>query len=410
MALGVLLALTGSIEERWVRTITATSGMAVTRRCADLEELLAAALAGLGTVAVTGAEEVDRTVVDRLERAGVRLVVVAPVGDHQRLESLGALPTVPDADLVSMVRLAHSDAPAVTDEQLAQLAGATVAEQQPQVPGSMIAVWGADGSPGRSTLAINLAAELARGGEQVLLIDADIWGSALAQMLGMLEDSAGLATAIRSADHGTCDGAAVARIASDVAPGLRLLSGIPRAERWREVSAGSLQAVLQAARSLARWVVIDAPTLVPDDDTAYEPLAGAGRNQVLLTVLEHADDVLVVGAAEPVGIERLVQVVLDSDDLPGARSRTVVVNRVRDSAAGSRPGASVREALARFAGVTDAVLIPDDRPTCDKALLSAQTWAESSPRSAALAAVRTLVARLGGSAATPARRGRKRPV
>lgn len=75
---GVLLALSGE-DAPLVRSLDATgSGLRVVRRCADLPELLSAGLAGLACLAVVDAAfaDVDRTVLDRLGRAGMRGVLL----------------------------------------------------------------------------------------------------------------------------------------------------------------------------------------------------------------------------------------------------------------------------------------------------------------------------------------------
>src|SRR5690625_7704851 len=99
MSLAVLVALTGGAEERLVREIAGASDLTVTRRCADLQELLAAAIAQVGTIAVTDTESgLDRVMVDRLGRAGVRTLVVAAPTEHVRITEIGARPADPDAD------------------------------------------------------------------------------------------------------------------------------------------------------------------------------------------------------------------------------------------------------------------------------------------------------------------------
>src|SRR5699024_10207948 len=105
MSTGVLLALSGEPEEQLVRGIGAVRDLTVTRRCADLEELLAAALAGLGAVAVTDTEcDLDRGTVHRLGVAGVRVLVLCPGLEHSRYRSIGAEPVEPEADLLARVR------------------------------------------------------------------------------------------------------------------------------------------------------------------------------------------------------------------------------------------------------------------------------------------------------------------
>ena len=422
MSTGVLLALSGEPEEQLVRGIGAVRDLTVTRRCADLEELLAAALAGLGAVAVTDTEcDLDRGTVHRLGVAGVRVLVLCPGLEHSRYRSIGAEPVEPEADLLARVRElvargpldpeALSTQPPAVAGPVSSSLPATAAPPHQQYrdldaagrrhPGRVIAVTGPPGSPGRSSIAVNLTAELVRAGEQVLLADADIWSASLAQILGVIEESAGLAAAIRAGDRGMLSAASLADLTTPVAPGWQLLTGLSRAHRWREVSSPSLEVLWARAREVADWVVVDTPVLVPEDEESYPGGFGPSRNAVTHSVLEVAERVLVVGAAEPIGVERLVQTLLDLQDLVGPQRREVLVNRVRSSAAGPRPQDSVREALGRFAGVHDVVLVPDDRAVADKALLTGNTWAQVAPRSPARLAMQELTGRLGLSARPP---------
>ena len=421
---GVLLLLRGDVEETLVREVATEEGLTVMRRCADVAELLAAALAGLGTVAVVDHEfGVDRTTIDRLQSQGTRVLVCCPPDHVRRYDALGAMGL---AHGVAMIPAIHSLARSTDEAQRvvdalasdpaqepladaalqatarpdnarpdaalhdAALADDGLADQAAPVatvtgPARVLAVTGAQGAPGRSTLTINIADVLASQGESVLLVDADLWGGALAQMLGMLADTAGLSAAVRAADQGTLDASALGRLAPRVRPGLRLLPGLARAARWREVSAAAVAEILQVAGREHSWVVVEAPVLVPEEDSAFG--FGPGRNDVAGAVLGAAEEIAVVGAAEPVGMERLVQTLLDLDDLTAPGRRHVLVNRVRASAAGPRAAASVQEALARFADVQDPVLIPDDRAMCDRCVLEGTTWRESSSRSPALRAL-----------------------
>ena len=76
----------------------------------------------------------------------------------------------------------------------------------------------------------------------------------------------------------------------------------------------------------------------------------------------------------------------------------MVVTRVRASAVGPDPQARVREALARFAGVSQPTLVPDDRPALDAALLAGRTLTEAAPSSPARRALAALAAELAGVA------------
>ena len=68
-------------------------------------------------------------------------------------------------------------------------------------PSRMVAVWGAAGAPGRTTVAVHLAVEAARRGTPVMLIDGDAWSASVAQLLG-LDEAPSVAQAARLAGEG----------------------------------------------------------------------------------------------------------------------------------------------------------------------------------------------------------------
>lgn len=430
MRTAVLCAVHGRSETRLVAAIDARgTGLSVARRCADLAEVIALALAGVAPVAVLSGDlpGLDRAAVARLREAGVQAVLLAEPGHEDRCRGLGAAAVVSAQarveDVVEAVRAcvepAGGDdgggAGALTDLLAVVEGGADGADGAPDdpgepdgppAPGSLIAVWGPHGAPGRTTLAVNLAAELAALGEETLLVDADTWGGACAQTLGLLDESPGLAAAARSAANGSLDVPALARLSPVAEPGLRVLTGLSRPDRWRELPPAGLDVVWETARALARWTVVDCGFSIEDEAGAgFEAMLGPRRNGATLSALAAADVVLVVGAGEPVGIQRLVQALADLADAglpaPGVR-RAVVVNRVRASAAGPAPEQAVEAALVRYAGVRDVRIVPDDRPALDRAMLAGTTLRESAPHSPARAAVAALALDLTG------RTGRRR--
>ena len=256
--------------------------------------------------------------------------------------------------------------------------------------GRLVAVWGPAGAPGRTTVAVSVAAELAAAGCEVLLVDADTYAASVAQVLGLLDESPGLVAAVRAGLDGRLDPAVLARLAPVASPRLRVLTGLTRAARWSELRPAGLQAVLSAGRLLAAVVVVDlAPPLEEDEELSYDT-AAPRRNGAAVDVLRAADDVVVVGSADPVGLQRLVRGLQDLAVVVPSASVTVVVNRVRADAVGRTPAVRVREALQRFAGVEVRHLVPDDRPATDRALLAGRTLLEHAPDSPARAALREL--------------------
>lgn len=188
-----------------------------------------------------------------------------------------------------------------------------------------------------------------------------------------------------------------------VLPGVRVLTGITRASRWPELPASSLDVVFHRCRELAAWTVVDCgPVLEADELLMYDTRAPQ-RNGATLSALQAADVVVVVGSADPVGLQRLVRGLEDLRDasVPVPAASVVVVNRVRAAAVGRRAEVQVRDALARYGGVGDAHLVPDDPAGLDAALLSGRVLAECAPASPARAAFEGLANRVRGLVPAP---------
>ncbi|MCU1536745.1 MAG: hypothetical protein JWP82_1096 [Humibacillus sp.] len=244
----------------------------------------------------------------------------------------------------------------------------------------IVAVWGPTGAPGRTLLATTLAAEVASRGTEVLLVDADTYGGSVAQTLGLLDEAPGIAAACRAAEQGTLDVPVLAGLAPEAMPGLRVLTGLPKAERWTEIRSAALERVLELSRSLVTLVVIDCGFCLEDDELLSYDTAAPRRNEATLTSLAAADTVLAVGGADPVALQRFVRGLQELGTVPSPPP-VPVVNRVRSAAVGSRPEARIAASLQRFAGLDAVRFVPDDTATVDAALLAGRSVVEHAPES-----------------------------
>lgn len=420
-----------AVVDRWesdlVAGLGAQPGVRVHRRCADIEDVLACAAAGVVRAIVVSADlrGLDAEALDRLHQHGCVVVALAEPGDHgakTRLQRL-AVSHVLEADaepqdVAAAVREADQlrtvlRSGLVADPRDALTAAGRLAQAPERgaltsdnaddaaaparaVDGRIVAVWGPVGAPGRTTIAVGLAAELAGGGRQTLLVDADTYGASIAQALGLLDEAAGIAGACRAADRGTLDPAQLTRHTPYVAPRLRVLSGLVRPDRWPEVRSGALSQVLTNARSLADWVVVDTGFCLEQDEELSYDSAAPRRNQATLTALAQADVVVAVGAADPIGLQRLVRGLRTLREVTDLTVDDVVVvaNRVRAAAVGGRPERAVRDALHRYAGVSEPVLVPYDPESLDAAVLAGRTLAEHARSSPVRQALQDVVARL----------------
>lgn len=282
----------------------------------------------------------------------------------------------------------------------------------PSRPGVVVAVWGPHGAPGRTSIAIALAAELAASGLNVALADADTHAAAIAPALGLLDEAPGFAAACRLAGIGGLDEAQFERIAPlHRASGhpFRVLTGIGRSTRWPELGEERIAGVLTAARRFCDVLVVDVAASLEQDEELASDVVTPRRNAATLTVLRSADSVLALVAADPVGTARFLRGFPDLREQVDAGRVVVAANKVRSSVLGLDPGGQVRQTLARFGGIDDVLLIPWDRSAFDAALLGGRALAVAAPRSAARQAVRELAERLvPGSAPVGARRRRGR--
>ncbi|MFI7398097.1 MinD/ParA family protein [Micrococcus luteus] len=270
-------------------------------------------------------------------------------------------------------------------------------------------VWGPTGAPGRTTVAVNLAAEHAVAGRNTLLVDLDTYGPAVGVHLGLTEESAGVARAVRRADHGRLGAAdlAAAGVRVRVAGAdLTVLTGLTRVDRWPELRPAAVTALIAAARE--RWdrVVVDVGFGLEQDEELSFDVPAPQRNGATLAALAAADEVIAVGGPDAVALPRLVRGVEELAEVaPAARPR-VVVNRLRPAAAGVAPRAQVEAVWNRYASPATPLeaFLPWDPAAADPALLAGQVLAEAAPNSP----LRRALATLAGVPARPARRGRHR--
>jgi MinD-like ATPase involved in chromosome partitioning or flagellar assembly len=449
-----LTAVSPAWEASLATALERVPGVTIARRCADVAELLSVAEAGLGDLAVVSVDlrDLDLEVVKRLRARGVRVIGVHPAADEaaeRRLLGLGVDATVrvdaePD-ELGAALAGDRDDLEAAWDMSFGHAGGPVPHEESAggarglAAPGTrrlahqldpayaghrdesarrshrpdsdhrapVIAVWGPTGAPGRTTIATTLAAELADRGAQVLLVDADTYGGGVAQVMGVLDEAPGVAAACRAADVGNLDVHALGRLAPEVVSGLRVLTGLPRADRWPELRAAALERVLDVSRRLVEVVVVDCGFCLEDDEElSYDTLAPR-RNEATLTALAASDTVVAVAGADPVGLQRFVRGIQDLGTVPSGRP-VHVVNRVRRSAVGGRPESRIADSLRRFAGIEVDHFVPDDPTTVDAAVLAGRSLVEQAPGSTVRAAVSDLASALAPWTLAPVGRAARR--
>ena len=381
---GVALAVPPEVEDRLVDELI-RHGHTVVARCESAAELAAVLVDSGCEVAIVSASTryLGSALLAESDVAGVRLIgLVASDVERRHAASVGLLETLDETS-------GWSDLEAV-------IAGAGTGDAEPAPPrrGRVIAVWGPAGSPGRTTIAISIAAELAAAGHSVVLADADTHSASVAPALGLLDESPGFAAACRLAGAGSLDRLELERIGQRYLSGhgsFWVLTGIGRPSRWPELSTERVARTLDECRRWVDFTIVDTGFSLESDEEISSDLFAPRRNAATLAALRGSDHVIAVGSADPVGLSRFLRAHVDLIELLETDRVTVVMNRIRSSAIGLNPAAQVTQALRRFGGISAPILVPHDQAAFDAAVLSGRTLRDVAGRSPARHAIGRLV-------------------
>src|SRR4051794_24803879 len=345
------------------------------RRCRDVVELTAVSMTGLVDAVVVDPRlrGLDRDVVAQISQRGV-LTVGYFADDLQEGE--------PDG--IGLRRVVRGDVRLVVDAICERSQGDDrnahherppesypIAEQAARPAGLITAVWGPPGAPGRTTAAVELAATLARRGHHTLLVDADTVAPCIGQHLGLVDDTSGLAAAVRAAAHGGLTPSLLTSLAVADPSGVTVLVGLPSGDRWTELRAASIENVLTCARATFDHVVLDVGFGIEGDDLAWAESAAPERYGAARAILPSADVLVCVSRLAPISLVRFIKAAPAARDLATTATTLVVANRyeaVRD-----RQGTAI---VAESLGLSVSARIPNDPKSISRAVRHGRTVRE----------------------------------
>ena len=268
---------------------------------------------------------------------------------------------LPSADWARAVEVGAERVAVLPDDEAWLLSRAAAAVRSPVERGRLLAVGGSCGGAGVSTLATALAMV---AGDGALLVDADPWGGGLDLLLGG-ERAEGLRWPELTGLRG--------RVAGDA-----LLASLPLVENVHVLAASrsgpqtvppeALTAVVEAARSSGRTVVVDLPRAAPDGKEWSTATVAADADLAVLVVpallrSATAARLLVDAAGSPwcaaQVVVRRVPGGLDADDVTEIVGRPVVAELAHDrgvTVRGERGKPPVVGARSPFGGAARRVL------------------------------------------------------
>ncbi len=214
----------------------------------------------------------------------------------------------------------------------------------------LIALWSAQGSQGRTTTAVNLAASAAAKA-RVLLIDLDFVAPSLSQLSGTAHQSTLSTTVHAFAVSKRIDQAFLDEHAPVFGAGrsqFRLMGGLARAERWPEIATSTFLPMLAELAPHFDLVIFDL-------QASSHKLTPA--NALARALLESAHSVIALANANPLSLSRLLRELGDLQALRPRHARLVTVfNRL--PAKPSPPAES--QAFVQLTRLSAPLLLRDD--------------------------------------------------
>ncbi len=364
--LRVLLAIGNAERERQLRDALPDHGISVAGRCLDGPSLVEHA-AGIDIDVALASSDLHRlssATMAAIRETRLPLVLLAEPVDLERYSGLAHLIPASSAarEVADALREAvrrgpvyaaaratngHADAP--------QGSRGSAGDEGRGSAGQVITVVSGKGAPGKTTLAIGLAAALAARDRRVVLLDADLRGGNVAAYLD-LDPRQGV-VGLAFGRNGASPEARVEEELQD-GPGFAVLAGVERAEMHPPFSLEVMVSALGVLRSRFDHVIVDAGEVIAS-------VASGGA----MGLLQAADRVLLVSGADLVALwnARGAMRYLQDGVGVGAEKVGVVLNRRE----GREHYAAAEVARALAAPVLASV--PQDRRAARRAI------AEQSP-------------------------------
>ncbi|HEX8969590.1 MAG TPA: hypothetical protein VF937_17030 [Chloroflexota bacterium] len=292
------------LEQRLRPALDSADDLVIVAQCLAADQLLRVVDDGQADAVVVAwsLHRLTDALLDRIDRPGVTLVMLVPDPDNPRWRERPGPVLAVDAD-ASRVRqavlsarrggrAAHATRPRPAPEPLTRLKPADSADRR---AGGVIAVTGGAGSPGRTTVAINLAAALGTL-QPTVLVELDLCAPAAAAYLDLdpSRNICTLAHAVR--DDPSVWGAALADELQPLVTGSSastILCGPPKREMRSSVAAAVTDRLIAELAQRYSWVILDVgPEWLGTDSAPVNHR----------TALARAQRVVLVSASDLVGL------------------------------------------------------------------------------------------------------------
>lgn len=278
-------------EERLLPMLRSLKEISAVERCLAGDDLLEYARSGQVDVLLAAFDlhRLNDAILAEIGRTRVPLVFLGPHPDEDpRLALPGpVLPLSVDLAALREGLIAATQGDSARRASAEQPAAETTsATRAPDTALSVIAVASGHGSPGRTTIAVNLAAALGAV-EPTVVVDADTSGPSLAAHLDADPTRNMVMLAHAEPETSREWDYALQQETQPLAsrsPHARVLCGIPKTEMRTRVSSGFFERLLAELRQRYRYVILDIGADLVGSDVVLHRAALSAAQQVLLVV------------------------------------------------------------------------------------------------------------------------------
>ncbi len=231
----------------------------------------------------------------------------------------------------------------------------------------VITVWGSQGS-GKSTIALNLATELAKTKAKVLLIDADTHAPTQTIALALNEHPAGLAPMLRFARQNRLNPEEFESQSMALKTSQTVFTLIPgiNPTRWPEVTPQAFELLLSHCAKHFDYIVIDTATNI--EPSLYSQAQPIERNEFTRWLLKHSELLIATFAADPVSVARFLSLEAELQEIRQAKPTLLVANRFRTSTLGPTAKRQLEQTFKTLANKKLDHFLPEDSKAQDSAL------------------------------------------
>jgi len=240
------------------------------------------------------------------------------------------------------------------------------------IPG-LISIYGTNGSPGRTSSAINLAFSLANKNSPTLLIDLDAVAPSISSALGIVSEIPGISSLVHEALKGRLSANSFSEFGFEVKPGLHVITGITNPNRWPELRTSGLLQVLDFASKYYANIICDLSAILPETtDEALSDLDIFKRFDHIPAVINKSTHLIYLTCANPLSLLRASESLEMLNEISSATPK-IILNKINEYSLGEKYGSVVEAILGRWTDLEEIIRIPENSEAY------AQSWMSGGP-------------------------------